>query len=384
MGVEQLSAHVAAQAGAALRRTAGPTAADRIALDVRALLPVVEAQRAGTGGAALAASQLARELTTPARGQQTVTLILPPGGGPARIDTGMRQLAIPAALRDALLAALHRLAVTTAGSATGTAASATQAAQASAQAALQGAASASAWAIGAQAHAAAALASGVTEGLRRATTARDPERTVPSARFRAPLLDAVGPPSAVAAAARLQDSVERSGLFFESHLARWVAGERSTGAIQQELLALRPPLADGEPLRPAAPVSGERVAAQLEALQRQAFVLQGPAWDGQPVTIEIGRETNGGAYDDADDAVFGATMHFDLPEVGALTVRLRLAGDTIAATVEGRVDRVEPALPALADAFAARGLKPALVQAIDAPPSDGAGADDGSNGWTAR
>jgi hypothetical protein len=68
--------------------------------------------------------------------------------------------------------------------------------------------------------------------------------------------------------------------------------------------------------------------------------------------------------------VFRATLRFALPGLGTLTAHLRLAGDTIAAHVEGDVGRIEPPLPALVSALEARGLRPVLVEAKPAQPAE--------------
>jgi hypothetical protein len=59
----------------------------------------------------------------------------------------------------------------------------------------------------------------------------------------------------------------------------------------------------------------------------------------------------------------------ELPRLGSIEVRLRLAGAAVAMTVESggahaSVEELVAALPEFADALAARGLRPVWLQAI--------------------
>jgi hypothetical protein len=329
-------------------------AVERVPISIRLALPLVEAQRP----ASAATSELARDLRAVAGTRDSVTLLLPAGrpsdSTAARLDTGRQQFPISAALRDALLAA--------AASQSGRAGSAAPASTADAGAAR-------AWAIGAQTTAAAALAlgaAGIARQVTREATIEEPRARV---RFSQPLLAAVGAAQPVQAIAdRLRERMERSGLFYEAHVAQWVRGERAEDALRQELLAALG-LAGREP--GAQPGAGERVAAQLEVLQRQVVSLQGPAWAGQQVQIDIARERpsaddgRGGAAD-SDHAVFVATLRMSPPGLGPIEVRLRLAGDSVATTVRAESpQRLRPELDALSAQLAARGLAPVLVQAVE-------------------
>lgn len=352
---------------AAVARRVGPAndaraGVERIVVNLRALLPLLE----GQGRLAAAPSQLVADLRAVAASSEEAILVLPPGAGAARIDAGMRQLAIPATLRDALLALLGAPAA-----ARSTLPAATSPAPAAAQS-VEASAAARAWAVGAQASAAVALAgSGAARAVGRSI---EGDRAPAAVRFAQPLIAAPQPAAPVRAIAeRLRLTLEHSGLFFESHLARWVHGERADEAIAQELSQLRS--GDGQ-IAPAA-----RVAAQLYALQQQCVVLQGPVWPQQPATIEIARERAGRDGSGADDAaakVFNATLALDLPRLGTLVARLRLSGETIAATFESaRADTLAAALPEFRASLEAHGLTPVLLQALEpgtAAPAAGARA----------
>lgn len=342
---------------AAVVRRVGPAndaraGVERIVLNLRAMLPLLE----GQGRLAVAPSQLVADLRAVAASGDEAILVLPPGAGAARIDVGMRQLAIPATLRDALLALVEQPA---AGARAAPAVANPVAAPA---APVEAAAAARAWAVSAQASAAAAVALAGSGGARGVGRTIENERAPAPVTFAQPLVAAPEPTVPVSAIAeRLRSTLERSGLFFESHLAQWAHGERADEAIAQELLHVRP--GDGQ-IAPAA-----RVTAQLQALQQQAVVLQGPAWPGQAATIEIARERAGAehpAVDDGAATVFNATLTLDLPRLGKLVARLRLSGETIAATFESaRADSLAAALPEFHASLDAHGLTPVLLQAFE-------------------
>lgn len=357
-------ASVARRVGPANEARAG---VERIVLNLRAMLPLLE----GQGRLAAASSQLVADLRAIAAAGDEAVLVLPPGAGAARIDVGMRQLAIPAALRDALLALIgSRVPDQIRGQPTPLAAPAPTAAPATSVEA----AAARTWAISAQASAAAAVALAGSGAARAVGRSIEDDRVPAPVSFSQPLATAPEPTAPVRAIAeRLRSTLERSGLFFESHLAQWARGERPDEAIAQELVHVRP--AEGQ-VAPAA-----RVAAQLQALQQQAVVLHGPAWPGQPATIEIGRERAGAEHPAADDGgstVFNATLALDLPRLGKLVARLRVSGETVAATFESaRADTLAAALPEFHASLEAHGLTPVLLQAIEpgtTKPSAGARA----------
>ncbi|MEW5880060.1 MAG: flagellar hook-length control protein FliK [Pseudomonadota bacterium] len=346
---------------AAVARRVGPTGdvragVERIALNLRALLPLLE----GQGRLATAPSQLVADLRSIAAAGDEAILVLPAGAGAARIDAGMRQLAIPATLRDALLALIGTPAADQVRARAVPPAPQSQVAAPAAS--VEAAAAARAWAVSAQASAAAAVALAGSGTARAVGRSIEGDRAPAPVSFAQPLIAAPEPAAPVRAIAeRLRSALERSGLFFESHLAQWAQGERPDEAIAQELLQIRP--AEGQ-VAPAA-----RIAAQLQALQQQAVVLHGPAWPGQPVTIEIARERGGTEHPAADDdapVVFNATLALDLPRLGKVVARLRLSGETIAATFESaRVESLAAALPEFRAGLEAHGLTPVLLQAVE-------------------
>jgi hypothetical protein len=285
-------------------------------------------------------------------------LLLPPAASQsaARIEVGGRQFALPAALRDALLAALG-------GQASAAAASAPSPASAASSAAAAADAT-RAWAVAAQTTAAAAVTAAGSGAPRAVQRARD-DAPPPALRFTPPLFEPVAALRPIEAAAeRLRHHVERSGLFFESHVAQWARGERSDQELRAELRtdALRlSPAAAGE--------SAQRVAAQVALLQDDQMRFEGTAWPGQPMTLTVRREQDTAAEGGSDGPgpVFSAELCFDLPNLGPVEVRLRLAGGAISAQVASNdAQKLAPALSDLAEQLAARGLRPVMLQSLPA------------------
>jgi len=162
----------------------------------------------------------------------------------------------------------------------------------------------------------------------RNESVRTPGQTVG---FETPVFD---PREPAATAERLAARVSDSGTFFEAHVVQWLRGDRSAEAVQREAQQLVPTFSD--PTRAEA-----RAGVQLDALHRQAIALSGPAWSGQQLLLELARDpqvlpdgANGSAGN--ADQVYVARLKMELPRLGAIEIRLRLAGESVAALVAGR------------------------------------------------
>jgi hypothetical protein len=350
-----LVAQTARRVGAATDVRAG---VGRIAVDVRLLLPLLQSSGGG------AATELARDLRAAVAARDSVTLLLPSGvaqgQAAARLEAGPRQFTIPATLRDALLTAMG-LAAPRSTTATAATATAPSAAQPVAPAAPGAADAARTWAVAAQTTAAAAVmvsGSGATRVVHRA---RD-DAPAAQVSFTQPLMEPVGEVRAIEAVAeRLRHHVERSGLFFESHVAQWARGARDVAEMRAETLRLA---AVGNA---AADDSAQRVAAQVALLQDGQFALHGPAWHGQQALLTVEREQVAAGESSSAEPVFVTQLALDLPNLGALQVRLRLSGTAVSATVTSQdATRTAPALDELADRLRAHGLTPVQLLAVPA------------------
>jgi flagellar hook-length control protein FliK len=336
---------------------------ERTAFTLRLLGPLLD----GRASPAEVSPDFMREVRA-AGGDAQAILVIPAGPGPARVEINGRQYPIPAVLREALVAALPAPTRTGAAEPAGMPpASQPMPVSQDARVALQlptQALVAPADQRGAATTAAAANLLAASGTLRAARNEAASEPAHP-ATFDAPVFD---PRQPAATPERIAARIGGSGAFFEAHVAQWVRGERSAESVRAEAADLARAAAR-DPARAEA-----RGALQVETLQRQAIALAGPAWQGQPMRLELGRDPH--ALRDAAgdgraapiDPMFVARVRLELPHLGLVDVRLRLAGDRIAAHIEGStpegVRRLVEALPEFGAALGARGLRPVLLQAV--------------------
>lgn len=228
-----------------------------------------------------------------------------------------------------------------------------------------------------------------------------------------PQAPAGGAPSASELAPMLAKAVSQSGLFYESHQAQWIAGQRPLESLRAEpqgrlpVAPHREPTAEraASPAQNAGPGAGtaqpaqasatmtegprayatgaERttdrtlvaptlqsipeevrplVQQQLDAVVTQRLAWHGEAWPGQAIDWTIEREV----ADEGRSAAAGeeaprwaTTLRLTMPRLGALDATLQLSGDGLRL----RLDATEAAaadlrrqLPELARALAEGGL----------------------------
>ncbi|WP_374244310.1 flagellar hook-length control protein FliK [Zoogloea sp.] len=217
-----------------------------------------------------------------------------------------------------------------------------------------------------------------------------------------PLLPAPPASGAGAAqlAARLGSAVGQSGLFYESHQARWIAGQLDTASLRQEpqgrlkpagpadAPATAPPPETAEPAAsaPAArPTAADTpspiperlvplVHQQLDAIATQHMVWQGQVWPGQMMEWEIeDPEQDRAGADDAAEPYWNTTLRLSLPSLGGVEARLHLTPAGVAVRLIADSDTTRDALDAgqtrLADALAAANVPlTGLVAERRSPP----------------
>lgn len=246
----------------------------------------------------------------------------------------------------------------------------------------------------------------------RGSSTRVPD--APVVRGAAPLLATAPPAAAVevddrvdvarivqALGTALQAAVAHSGLFYESHLARWIAGDYPQAALEAEPQttkvvatpeagdapaaaaaddAIRPALPGPPADTPATPAPDADDAAppllrqQLDVLDTRQFAFVGEAWPGQRVAIRFEDEHD----DDAQSPLptpgpratrMAAHIILELPTLGTVgasvalhsgSVRLQITTDGPAATA-----RLHAARAALAEGLAARALPVAEIAVFD-------------------
>jgi hypothetical protein len=117
-------------------------------------------------------------------------------------------------------------------------------------------------------------------------------------------LDAAKQPPA-ATAQDLKNNISQSGLFYESHLKEWLDGRHNLAQVQQEpqsrllsklnddLASLTPEKASSTNSlspRTVAPELANLVQRQLDIVENQQLQLNGYAWPGQPMQLQIQQE----------------------------------------------------------------------------------------------
>lgn len=195
----------------------------------------------------------------------------------------------------------------------------------------------------------------------------------------------------------LAKAVGQSGLFYESHQAQWVDGERTLESLKAEpqgqlpvsaksAAPTHPQLAglktqaqamDTERSAQASPSikSGESnvvtqtvprelqplVHQQLESLVSQQMVWQGQAWPGQTMEWRVDvPERDGSGREQQDAQNWHTTLRLTLPDLGELDAELILNASGVAIKINAAnadaATRLQQALPDLADALAAAGV----------------------------
>lgn len=193
-------------------------------------------------------------------------------------------------------------------------------------------------------------------------------------------------------AAALQDTVDASGLFYESHLAEWTAGSRSLADLRREPQAgggataascdanatlLRHlanqwigsgrPLAElaqelqartGITLQPATeaqlnillqqlqdaaqankdpaalnPQTAQLVNAQLNTLENQRFAWHGEVWPGQKFEWEVERDGGDRGQQQEQQENWQSTVKFELPHLGQVSATIHLVGERVSIQV---------------------------------------------------
>ncbi|HEX4880531.1 MAG TPA: flagellar hook-length control protein FliK, partial [Limnobacter sp.] len=137
-----------------------------------------------------------------------------------------------------------------------------------------------------------------------------------------------------ALAQQVSAAVEKSGLFYESHLQQWASGQRSTEQLAQEPQARfgNEQIIGDKGMDPAAlNQSAKLVTAQLAALDSSRIALSLQGLMGQPIDIEIepdDRSDDEQKSEQNSEATrpWVARLKLDMPYLGELHVRVRMVG----------------------------------------------------------
>ncbi len=191
----------------------------------------------------------------------------------------------------------------------------------------------------------------------------------------------------------LQGALETSGLFYESHLADWVGGQRSLEAIRTEPQALlhdarsvsqASAAASDDTVMVNAPALNAIVNAQLDVLDSGQLRWQGELWPGMLAEIWMKQDTpdrdtadagqrNGDSANEQSGRRWQARLVTTLPVLGKISTQFTLQGDKLdvklSSTQAATAAALDVASPQLAGSLQASGL---LLQAFVSHIADAA------------
>jgi len=188
---------------------------------------------------------------------------------------------------------------------------------------------------------------------------------------RAPIVAAAGA-DAASIAAGLEQAVGKSGLFYESHVAEWAQGARALAELnaepQQQLAR------EGVRQLPTDPATAQFINLQLATQEQAQVAWQGNLWPGQPMQLEVQRDSREGHEEAADaEAPWHSRLRLRFPELGELDARLTLTGGRLqvqfAAGSEATAELLRRHMGSLAGALDAAGTQLAGFE-VRAPKDD--------------
>lgn len=146
---------------------------------------------------------------------------------------------------------------------------------------------------------------------------------------------------------RLYQTVKESGLFYESHLGKWVRGEVGLEGIRREPqagLAQTPgPLLDLPDLEGMPEQAARLASRQLNMLEGGPFIWQGQVWPGQDMAWQVTEDGDGDHGGEAVAQKWRSQLRMTLPrlgrvaadlDLGALGLRIRLRAQSPEALAE--------------------------------------------------
>lgn len=133
----------------------------------------------------------------------------------------------------------------------------------------------------------------------------------------------------------LQHAIDKSGMFYESHLAEWAGGERPLAELKGE-----PQMATGkqalEAVRPGVapdPATAQLISQQLNTQEQGRVSWEGQLWPGQAMRWDIARDApEGNGQDGRGDAgapPWRSQLTLRFASLGELGASIVMAGDQV-------------------------------------------------------
>lgn len=177
----------------------------------------------------------------------------------------------------------------------------------------------------------------------------------------APLLPKAGLPVDQMAAA-LKDGISHSGVFYESHVAAWAAGQRPAEELMKEPQAQVAAQNGGEinllsDSDPTQNQLGQIINLQLNALEQQRVVWHGEVWPGQKMEWEINQEhgqdsPSSGTNEEQSPPSWHSVVRFNFAHLGSVSASIRLIGQQVHVQVKADSEAATSALRGNSSLFA--------------------------------
>jgi hypothetical protein len=196
------------------------------------------------------------------------------------------------------------------------------------------------------------------------------------------------PPSDASQVSRtLQQGLRESGLFYESHLARWFGGEYPLEDLLKEPQGRLSPriLQQGahqeDPVRGGGSMPHEGIAdqstlpvvrEQLSALQNGQLIFRGDLFPGQRLEWSVAEREAHRNDSGERERTWETSLNLNLPRLGPVGVSLSLDGSRVSTYVHAEEGKTVPVLESgrivLAEQLEAAGLKPVEIVIQNAAP----------------
>ncbi|MCB1986725.1 MAG: flagellar hook-length control protein FliK, partial [Nitrosomonas sp.] len=138
----------------------------------------------------------------------------------------------------------------------------------------------------------------------------------------------------------LQKTIQQSGLFYESHLAKWINGKHTFEALQQEPQGKikTTPSTVAATSTSSIPVNAQSlslVQQQLIALETNHIIWNGEIWNGQQIQWDIYDENaTGKAIEENASYQWKTKLTMTLPELGKIIVSISLKFQEIQVSID--------------------------------------------------
>jgi hypothetical protein len=142
-------------------------------------------------------------------------------------------------------------------------------------------------------------------------------------------------------AQKLHDTISKSGLFYESHVAEWAKGERPIAELMREPQMQRLLQQQGGEAAARAATNGPDLSAaqminqQLHTQEQNRVLWHGQAWPGQEMQWEVRRDQREGGQGGNGEAegepepIWRSGVRFRLPMLGAVSAAVTLVGEQV-------------------------------------------------------